>query len=226
MVCGAQRHRAHRLHAAQHVDLVRAAQMHGGDDGRVRRALHRRRRGDDARHARHRRGQHRHVRRGDHRELAAGHVAADRLHRDVAMTEDHARQGLDLDIGHRGALRLGEGADLVLGKADVLHVAGRDLLHRRRRSPSRSAGRRPARSSSNFALSSRTAASPRVSISSSVVSTMARTLASSSARSASGLPRLRWVMVMSSSFPLGPWPEPVGHPARYRGWGGAVSPRS
>jgi len=67
--------------------------------------------------------------RGDHWELAARHVAADRLHRDVPVPEDHARQRLDLDIGHRGALRLGEAPDLGLGKADVLHLSRRDLGH-------------------------------------------------------------------------------------------------
>ena len=48
---GAERHGGDRLHAAEHVDLVGAAEMHGGDDGRMRPALERRRAGDDALHA-------------------------------------------------------------------------------------------------------------------------------------------------------------------------------
>ena len=32
---GAERHGRHRLHAAEHVDLVGAAEMLGGDDGRM-----------------------------------------------------------------------------------------------------------------------------------------------------------------------------------------------
>ena len=45
---GAERHRGDRLHAAQHVDFVGAAEVHGGDDRRMRPALERRRAGDDA----------------------------------------------------------------------------------------------------------------------------------------------------------------------------------
>ena len=129
---GPDRHGAHGLHAAQHIDLMRAAHLHGGHDGRMRFALHGRGAGDDARHARHRCRQHRHMRAGDHRELAAGHIAADRLHRDVAMAQNDAGQGFHLDIRHRGALRLGKAADLGLGETDILHVACADLLHRRR----------------------------------------------------------------------------------------------
>jgi hypothetical protein len=44
---GAERHRADRLHAAEHVDLVGAGQVHRRDDGRVRLALEGRRAGDD-----------------------------------------------------------------------------------------------------------------------------------------------------------------------------------
>ena len=49
---GPEGHRADRLHAAQHVDLVRAAEVHRRDDGRVRCAADRRGRGHDARDAR------------------------------------------------------------------------------------------------------------------------------------------------------------------------------
>ena len=128
---GPERHGADRLDAAEAIDLVRAAQMHGGDDRRVRRAADGRRRGDDARHAGDRGGQHRHVRGRHHRELAARHIAADRLHRDRAVPQDHARPRLDLDVGHGGALRLGERADLSLSKPDVVQIARRHAGDRR-----------------------------------------------------------------------------------------------
>ena len=127
---GADGHRAHRLHAAQHIDLMRATQVHRGDDGGVRRTLDRRGRGDDAGHARNRRGQHRHMRRGHHRELATRHIAADRLHRNVAVAEDHAGQGFHLDIRHRRPLRLCKPANLGLGEPDILDVACGYLLQR------------------------------------------------------------------------------------------------
>ena len=127
---GAERHRADRLHAAEHVDLVRARQVHGGDDGRDAARPGAAAPSDDARHAGDRGGQHRHVRRGDHREFAGRHIAADRLHRDVLVAEDHAGQRLDLDIGHRGALGLGEAPHLRLGEVDVGHVARRHFVHR------------------------------------------------------------------------------------------------
>ncbi len=38
------------------------------------------------------------------------------------MPQDHTGQGFDLDIGHRGPLRLGKIHHLFLGKADVGHV--------------------------------------------------------------------------------------------------------
>ena len=103
---GAERHRADRLDAAEAVDLVGATEVHGSDDRRVRRTVLRRSGGDDARNAGDGGRQHRHVRRGDHRELAARHVAADGLDRDVPVAEDDAGQRLDLDVGDRGALGL------------------------------------------------------------------------------------------------------------------------
>jgi hypothetical protein len=48
---GTKRHSAHRLHAAEHIDLVGACLMHCGDDRRMRLALLRRRSGNDAWHA-------------------------------------------------------------------------------------------------------------------------------------------------------------------------------
>ncbi len=76
--------------------------------------------GDDARHAGDLGGDHRHVGGGDHRVLAARHVAADRVHRDVLVAEHDAWQRLDLDVLERRALLLGEVPDLRLGELDVL----------------------------------------------------------------------------------------------------------
>ena len=124
---GAQRHGGDRLHAAEHVDLVGAAEMHGGDDRRMRPALERRRAGDDALDAGNPRRDDRHVRRGDHGIAPARHVAADRAHRDVLVAEHHARQGLDLEIAHGLLLLLREIAHLRLRELDVVEVALADL---------------------------------------------------------------------------------------------------
>ena len=128
---GAEGHRPDRLDAAENIDLMRAAEMHRGDDRRMRAAVDGRGGGDDPRHAGDRRRQHRHVRRRDHRKFAARHIAADRLYGDVLVPEDHAWLGLDFDIGHRRLLRFGETADLRLREANVLHVSGRDFRHGR-----------------------------------------------------------------------------------------------
>ena len=142
---GAERHRGHRLHAAEHVDLVGAAEMHRGDDRRMRAALERRRAGDDALHARDLRGDDRHVRGGDHRIAPARHVAADRVHRDVLVAEHDAGQRLDLQVVHGVLLLLREVAHLRLREPDVVEVALGDLRDRAldllRRQPER--GRRP-----------------------------------------------------------------------------------
>ncbi len=47
------------------------------------------------------------------------------------MAEHDAGQGLDLDIAHRGALDLGEIADLLLREADVVERLRRDLRDHR-----------------------------------------------------------------------------------------------
>ncbi len=120
---GAERHGGDRLHAAQHVDVVGAAEMHGGDDGRMRPALERRRAGDDAFHAGDLGGDDRHMRGGDHRIAPARHVAADRVHRDVAVAEHDAGQRFHFQIVHAVALLLREVAHLGLGKFDVFEVA-------------------------------------------------------------------------------------------------------
>ncbi len=124
---GADRHRGHRLDAAEAIDDIGAGKMLRGDDGRGRFALVGRRAGDDPRDARHLGGDDRHMRRGDHRIFAARHVAADRIHRDILMAEHHTRQRLDLDILERGALVLGEVAHLLLREADVVEIAARKL---------------------------------------------------------------------------------------------------
>jgi hypothetical protein len=124
---GAERHGGDRLHAAQHVDLIGATEVHGGNDRRMRAAAERRRAGDDAFDASHPRRDDRHVRGGDHRIAAARHVAADRVYRDVAVTENHAGQRLDLQILHRILLLLREVAHLGLRELDVVEVALGDL---------------------------------------------------------------------------------------------------
>jgi hypothetical protein len=71
------------------------------------------------------------MRRGHHRELAAGHVAAHRLHGDVLVAEDHARQGSTSISVIDCALRLGEAADLVLGeRISSMSRVPRPSLHR------------------------------------------------------------------------------------------------
>jgi hypothetical protein len=75
------------------------------------------------------------------------------------MPEENARQRLDLDVGHRGALGLGEAADLRLREADVLQRCSSTSATQHLISGSASrklGGSRP----SNRAEYSRTAASP------------------------------------------------------------------
>ena len=124
---GAQRHGGDRLHAAEHENLVGAAEMHGRDDRRMRPAMKRRRAGDDVLHAGDARGDDRHMRRRHHRVAAARHVAADRIYRDVPVAEHDAGQRLDFEIAQRLLLLLREVAHLRLGKLDVVEIA---LLHR------------------------------------------------------------------------------------------------
>ena len=69
------------------------------------------------------------MRAGDHREFAARNIAPNRLHGDIAVAQNDPRQGFNLNIRHRGTLRLGKAADLRLGKLDVFHIAGRYFLH-------------------------------------------------------------------------------------------------
>ncbi len=123
MRLGAERHGGDGLHAAEHENLVGAAEVHGGDDRRMRAALERRRAGDDAFDAGDLGGDDRHVRGGNHRITPAGHIAADRIHRDVAVAKHDAGQRLHFEIAHRFFLLLREIAHLRLGELDVLEVA-------------------------------------------------------------------------------------------------------
>ena len=121
-------HRHHGLNAAQHQDLVGAGHRHGCHDGGMRRALVRRRRGDDALHARHLGREYAHVGRGQQRVLAARDVAAHGVDRDVFVAEHHAGIGFNLDVLHRVALDLREVAHLLLRERDVLDLAWRQAL--------------------------------------------------------------------------------------------------
>jgi hypothetical protein len=80
-------------------------------------------------HARDLSGDDRHMRGGDHRIAPARHITADRIHRNVPMAKDDARQRLDLEVVHRFALLLGEVAHLCLRKLDVIEVAFGDLRY-------------------------------------------------------------------------------------------------
>ncbi len=120
---GAERHRADRLDAAEAVDLIRAGEVLGGDDGGRRPPLERWGAGDDARNARDLGRDDGHVGRGEEGIFAARHVAADRVHRDVLMAEDDAGPRLDLQIKQGAALVLGEGADLRLREVDIVDLA-------------------------------------------------------------------------------------------------------
>ncbi len=157
---GAQRHGGDGLHASDGVDFIGSAQVHRGDDGGMRRALERRRGGDDALHARGLRGDDAHVRRGHHGIASAGHVAADAIHRNVLVAEHDAGQRFDFDVLQRGPLHQGEVADLRLRELDVFdHLArqGRGRTRRFRVSESRNDG---GDHLSNFSEYCRTAFSP------------------------------------------------------------------
>ena len=69
------------------------------------------------------RGDDRHMRGGDHRIAPARHVAADRVHRDVAVAEHDAGQRLDFEVVHALALLLRE----------VAHLRLRELMSSRSR---------------------------------------------------------------------------------------------
>src|ERR1700677_2413119 len=128
---GSERHRGDGLYAAEHIDLVSAPHMHGRDDGGMRSAVERRGTGDDPLDAGHFRRHDAHMRRRDHGIFAAGYVAADRVHRNVLVTQNDAGQGLDFEVLDALALLPSEIAHLRLREADVLDVSGRNFRHRR-----------------------------------------------------------------------------------------------
>ena len=119
------RHCTDRLYTAQTIDCVRTGQVHGGDDGRRRLALEGWRAGDHVLDPGHLRGQDRHVGRGEQRILAAGHVAAHAVHRNVPVAQDHPGQSFDFDVLQRVLLDLREIADLRLREPDVVDLARR-----------------------------------------------------------------------------------------------------
>ena len=150
-------HRGHGLHAAEDPDLVGAGEVHRGHGRGGDLAADRRGAGDDAGHPGDLGGDDGHVRRGGQRVLAARDVGAGGLHGHVPVAEEDPGQRLDLDVGHRGALHLGEVPDLGLHEDDVVdHLLrqGRDdLLH--------PLGGEPELTASSGRTSARTPARPR-----------------------------------------------------------------
>ena len=108
---------------------MRASQMHRRYCGRIWLSFEGWRARDDARHFRDRGRRHRHVRRGDHRELTTGHIAPNRLHRDVLVSEDYTRHRLNFDVQHRVALCLRKVHNLCLRELDIFHFPRRDFVH-------------------------------------------------------------------------------------------------
>src|SRR6185437_14982843 len=108
-----------RLHAAEAVDLIRPGKVLGGNYRRRRPAFEGRRASRDAPYTRHASGNHRHVSGGQQRVLSAGDIATDGIYGHVLVAKHDPRQGLDLDIGERAPLRLGEAPYLGLGKANI-----------------------------------------------------------------------------------------------------------
>jgi hypothetical protein len=125
---GAQRHRADRLDAAQRIDVVSACQHLRRDDRRRGLTAERRGAGDHPRHAGHLGGDHAHMGGGQQRIFAAGHIAAGRVQRDVAMPQHDAGQCLHLDVRHARALDPGEVAHLRLREFDILEILRRKLV--------------------------------------------------------------------------------------------------
>ncbi|MNT35833.1 hypothetical protein D3C72_1718780 [compost metagenome] len=120
---GADGHCHHRLHAAQHQDLVRARHVHGGDDRRMGLTVEGGRRRHHALDAGDLGGQHAHVGGGQQRILATRDVAADRIDRHMAVPQEHTGAGFHLNVQHGVALDLCEVANLSLRKPDVLQLA-------------------------------------------------------------------------------------------------------
>ena len=187
---GAERHGGDRLHAAEHENLVGAAEMHRRHDRRMRPALVGRRAGDDLLHAGDARGDDRHVRRRHHRIAAARHVAADRVDRNVPVAEHDARQRLDFEIAHRVFLFLRKITHLRLRELESSRSRFRTWPIARSISAALSLNE-AGDQLSNFCDNSRTAASLRASMSARICSTVSRTLASAALIALASIPRLR-----------------------------------
>ena len=114
-----QRQGGNRLHAAEDIDLVGAAERHGGDRRSRRRPIERRRAGDDPFYAGDPRRHDAHVGGRNHRIATTRHVAADALNRHVAVPETYARQGFDLDVMDTRALGFRKAPNLSLSEFDV-----------------------------------------------------------------------------------------------------------
>ena len=126
---GAQRHRRHRLDAADDIDLVGATQRHRRDGLGMGRPAGRWRAGNDVPDAGHPGRDDAHMRRGHHGIAPARHVAPDAVDRNVPVPQCHARQGLHLHVPDRLALNLREVADLRLSEADVCDGLVGDRFH-------------------------------------------------------------------------------------------------
>ena len=72
------------------------------------------------RHPGHLGGDDTHVGRRHHRVTPARDIAADAVDRDIAVSQGHSRQGLDLDVAQRVFLYLREISDLRLGELNVV----------------------------------------------------------------------------------------------------------
>ena len=94
------RHSRHGLHTAQHQNLVRACQVHGRHNGRMRRTMKRRCCGNDALDTRHFCCQHTHVGRCNQGVFTAGHVAAHGVHGNVFVPKHHTWHGFNLYVPH------------------------------------------------------------------------------------------------------------------------------
>ncbi|MCY1204857.1 hypothetical protein D9M72_163900 [compost metagenome] len=128
---GAYGHGHHGLHTAQHQDFIGARHVHGRDNGWVRLALIRRRRGHDAFYAGNFCGQYAHVGRSQQGVFPARDITAHRIYRDVLVAQHYAGIGLDFHILHRVALDPRKIADLFLCERDVVDFTGGQLLARR-----------------------------------------------------------------------------------------------
>ena len=120
---GSERHQANGLYAAKRQDGIRARHVLGHHDSRTGLPPIRRGGRQDPLDPRHLGRDHSHVCGGHKRILAARHIGPDRIYRCVPMTEDHARQGLDLDVLQRVLLDLGKVPDLCLGEGNIVNRA-------------------------------------------------------------------------------------------------------